>query len=43
MFMFRYLDLMGLITYDYHGEWENNVNVHNALYSTNDESVVSKS
>ncbi|XP_060579190.1 chitotriosidase-1-like [Ruditapes philippinarum] len=37
--LIKYLDLMGLITYDYHGEWENSVNVHNALYSTTDESV----
>ncbi|XP_045213738.2 acidic mammalian chitinase-like [Mercenaria mercenaria] len=37
--LIKYLDWIGLITYDYHGEWENNVNVHNALYSDKDASV----
>lgn len=37
--LIQYLDWIGLITYDFHGEWEETVNVHNALYSDNDESV----
>ncbi|KAH3872364.1 hypothetical protein DPMN_035580 [Dreissena polymorpha] len=35
----QYSDLINLMMYDFHGEWENTVNVHSALYSDFDLSV----
>ncbi|XP_045208460.2 putative chitinase 1 [Mercenaria mercenaria] len=35
----RYLDFINLMMYDFHGQWEDTVNVHSALYSDNDFSI----
>ncbi|XP_060578529.1 chitotriosidase-1-like [Ruditapes philippinarum] len=32
----KYLDFINLMMYDFHGQWEDIVNVHSALYSDND-------
>ena len=37
----RNVDFINLMTYDFHGQWEDTVNVHSALYSDDDLNIVS--
>ena len=39
-FSYRNVDFINLMMYDFHGSWDTVVNVHSALYSDNDLSVV---
>lgn len=42
MYFDRYLDFMNIMTYDFHGDWEKNVNHNSPLFALNSASSYQK-